>query len=229
MTRVLPVADGVLKHQIHYQAGVGGDGRRINDAVATVWTYKAGGSPVSGTRVTAEQDAIQAWFTSQLRGTLPTTWQIVDLRTWDYGLDPAPKTRRIFLPVQGTLNVSGLAVGPLPNQGATWIIALRTQAVGSLTRNRLNGRIGWPILYQTTAGGGTTYFPSSSQVLTAWNALRTTLNGTGSVGTWSVVSFHSGGVPRVTPLVVTVDHLLVSRVGHQRRRDARFGPYTRGS
>jgi hypothetical protein len=227
--RIFPVADGVLKHQLYYQPGTSTDGVHEDESLLTIWTYKALGSPVAALRITAEQDAIMAWVTAHARGLLPTSWQIIDLRTWDYGLDPAPRTRRVFLPIQGTVNVSGLTFGPLPNVALTWVIAERTQPVGSTIRNRNNGRTSWPITYQSTVGGGTTYVPTQSGTQTAFNALLTALNGAGNVGAWSVVSFVTGGVARITPLVTPVNHLLVQRTGVQRRRIPRAGAYARGT
>lgn len=229
MARIYPVADGVLKHQLYYQAGTSSEGAHEDDNVLTIWTWKATGSPVSGARVAAEQAVIMAWVNAQGKAMLPTTWQFIDLRTWDYGLDPAPRTRNVFLPIQGTISIAGLTIGPMPTRSQTWIGALRTQPVGSVIRNRLNGRVSWPILYVSVVGGATTYYPSSTLVQTGWNAMKAAFTGAGDLGQWVVVSFRTGGAPRVTPLVTLVDHILVQRAGHQRRRDPKPGPYTRGT
>lgn len=229
MPRLYPVADGVLKHQLYYQEGTSTEGDHNNDNVLTVWTYKATGSPIGATRVTAEQDAMMAWVNAWARAILPTNWQIIDLRSWDYGLDPAPRTRRVFLPIQGTANISSGSTGPMPTKTQTHIAALRTQPVGSVIRNRLNGRSSWPILYASIAGFATTYIPSASQVQSAFNALLAAFQGAGNVGIMSLVSYVSAGAPRVTPLVTPINHVLVQRRGVQKRRDPRPGPYDRGT
>lgn len=229
MPRVFPVADGVLKHQLYYQPGTSTEGAHEDDLVLTVWTYKATGSPVGATRVTAEQDAMMAWVSAWGRALLPTNWQFIDLRTWDYGLDPAPRTRRIFLPIQGTANISSGSTGPMPTRSQTHIVALRTQPVGSTVRNRLNGRSSWPIPYVSIAGFATTYIPSASQVQSAFNALLAAFQGAGNVGIMSLVSYETGGAPRLVPLVTPINHVLVQRFGVQRRRDPKPGPYARGT
>lgn len=227
MARLLPVADGVLKHQL-YTAWVGNEANlkpvSFNEAVFTFWTWK-GTSPVSGTRIAAEQTAILAWLASHAKQQWAPRMQATNLRTWDYGLDPAPRTAtRIFPTVVGTLGVTA-EVADWGAAAWSWIGALRSEPVGSATRNRLNGRIFWPLAgFSGTAGA-----PTAANVATALNALRTgRLNGTGDVGTWSIVSYYTGGAPRVTPLVLPVDHVVVQRQGYQQRRNRRYGPYARG-
>lgn len=226
MPRLLPVANGVLKHQLYHQAGTG-DGTQSNPAVLSLWTYKASGSPVGATRIAAEQAAILAWVNANAKPTLPTTWQFVDLRTWDYGLDPAPKTRtRIFPPIQGTLSAASNQTSLPGGNSSSYIVALRTQPVGSVIRDRLNGRVAWPLLRQIFGSPD----PSLATVAAAFtNLLTARLNGAGDVGTWSVVSFREGNLIRLVPLVVPVNHVLVQRVGTQRRRNPKPGPYARGA
>lgn len=226
MPRIYPVADGVLKHQLYFQAGTG-DGSPVNDCVATFWTWKAGGSPVAGARITAEHAAFWTWisFVGAGRALLPPSWQFTDLRTWDYGLDPAPRTLFTFDPIQGNMSTTGAV--PVLTRSVSAVVALRTQPIDSVVRNRLNGRVGWPLVYQST--GSATPVPSFSTVQGAFTTLLASLNGAGSVGKLSVVSWRTGGLIRVTPLVTGVDHVLVQRFGHQRRRDAVPGPYPRGA
>lgn len=222
--RTLPVADGVLKHQLYFTQP--GGARMVNPAVMTVWSWKAGGSPVAGARVTAEQDALEAWVRgAAFRSVMTINTTITDIRTWDYGLDPAPRTARFLFPYTfgseaGNIQLTNLASG--------WIAALRSQPVGSPIRDRLNGRITHPYAGVSLTNGQV--WPTANQVQTAYAALRNTvLDGTGDKGRLCVVSFYEGGAVRVVPQVVLVDHVIAQRMGTQRRRNARPGPYAYGS
>jgi hypothetical protein len=222
--RLYPVADGVIKHQLYYTQP--GGARMVNPAVMTVWSWKATGSPVSGARMTAEQNALDAWVRSAaFRAAMQSNTTITDIRSWDYGLDPAPRTARFMFPytfgsVGGNINRMTLAEG--------WIVALRSQPVGSPIRDRLNGRITHP--YGGIDVGTGNVWPSATVVLNAYTPLRATvLDGTGDKGRLCVVSYRSGGAIRVVPQVVLVDHVIVQRAGVQRRRNARPGPYDFGS
>lgn len=228
MPRLLPVVPGVVKHQL-YTAYVGNEAAlkspTYNEAVFTFWT-SGGVSPVAQARIDAEQTAIRDWVQATARAQWSPRMQATGIRSWDYGLDPAPRTVfRIWPTIVGTLVVA-TEVADWGAAAQSWIGAIRTQAVGSVVRNRQNGRLFWPM-----AGyNGTVLAPSAANVAAALNTLRTArLNGTGLVGTWSVVSFYAGGVPRVAPLVLPVDHVIVQRLGYQQRRNRRYGPYPRGA
>jgi len=222
VARVLPVADGVLKHQLYVRLDeamvVYGRPVRQNDAVFTFWTHKAGGgSPVSGARITAEQDGIAAWCAlASVRLIFADTDLLYEVRTWDYGLDPAPRTVRLL----GT-GIAGSGTAEVGHPYVNRVVAMRSEAVGSVVRNRLNGRLYHPLTHATAAA-----------VKTEYDRLKNTyLNPAGDAarGNWVLVSWRAGGAIRTPPLVVGIDHLIVDRIGVQRRRNVHYPPYRRGA
>jgi len=231
VARIYPVADGVLKHQLYIEPNYVPSGTSKTDAaVVTFWTWKLGGSPVGAGRITDEQTAILAWLTSHARDILTQSAKFTWLRTWDYGLDPATRTStRVWPNIPGTLFTA--AGGQMPDtfsvSGAGRVVALRTQAVGSATRNRINGRLNWPLAGYS--GGPSDFVPTSNNVTTAFGVLLAALNGGGTVGKWSVVSYRNASAIRAVPLVTGINHVVVQRIGYQRRRPFKPGPYARGA
>lgn len=217
-----PAAPGVFKHQL-YMTSFG----QPSGWVTTLWTYHAtrGGQA----RADAERAQIAAFLNAEWKPRTSSQITAERIATWDFGLSPPSKFvgGLLFPAPVGTAGAST----PLL-QLACGVIALRSQPVGSAIRNRLNGRIFHPSIntsvmtgnYQLTTG-------EQTALKNAYEALKTRLQPTNpDCGQWSIISFFAGGAVRPEPLVIPVDHILVrQRLGTQRRRILREGPYARGA
>lgn len=216
-------AAGVAKHEIimeHTPTGQIG--------VLTIWTYK--NATVNDARLAADRAEIEAWLSAGTgwRTVTPSTWRSTLIKSWDFSVSPPRKILDAVYVQAGTH-----ASGELPPQ-VCGVVALRTEAVGSPVRG-INGRVYTTGLVTTHASGAT--LSATSTIANAYDVLRSILiadAGTGC-GVWCIVSFFDGGtratkVPRVTPIVKPVNHLLVfGRVATQRRRLTRRQSYALGT
>lgn len=221
----LPPVAGLLKHQIYF---VDNSQDENHPAVMTLWTWK-NENPVAPARVTYELGVLDAWLKSAtFRAKLGTNVFAQWIRSWDMGQTPPTRV--------GNLLVWPVGLGTGGNQWVsqvTAVIALRTQAVGSSTRNRLNGRLHHPY---PPVGEMTGTFWSSSFMTSLVTVYNVVLNGlspaTNAVsGDWVVPCHYENGALRVGgPLLPPVNHVLVrQRPGTVRSRAPRLGPYARGA
>lgn len=216
-----PAVAGLVKHQLMISQGA------LETGVTTIWTWKNADPPAEA-RITAERAQIVAWVSSHWKTGVGTGVSADRLKTWNFGVSPPAKysDQLIFPRVFGTN-------GNTVMYGFSAVVALRSQAVGSAIRNRLNGRIYHP------PGANSCTFPEgvingSGQVLIRdiYNNLRDRLDpGTvADVGDWVVPSFWSGGALRPVPVMIAVDHCLVgTQPGFQESRMGNQPAYTRGT
>lgn len=221
----LPPVSGLLKHQLYFRDP---QTDREQNIVMTFWTWR-NENPVPQIRVDYEAGAIKTWsqataFRNRLVNDTWSTW----VKTWDMGQTPPSR----YAPLRIWPVVAGLNTDRWTPTVSS-IVALRTQAVGSSTRNRQNGRIHHPFPPIGDIVDGIWGSTHRTDMQTAYHALRDVLKPAASAnsGTWVVPSFFEGGALRVGgPLLPAVNHVICRpQPGTQRRRQARPGPYARGA
>lgn len=202
-------ADGVVKHQLYWS-------KSGELAMNSIHTYHAGGSPVAQADVDADVAAIVAWATASWRSVAVPSASLQQIRSYDMG--ELPPTRYPRYPVVPVITGTASESVSLPSTVAP-VISLRTGSSGGSAKP-LHGRIFHVGLSYLLVNGPWNYNPTT--LLTAYDALRTTLNGTGLKGQLVVVSWRDAGAYRVTPLVSTVTHLQATSIlGTQRSRHPR--------
>lgn len=211
---------GLLKHQVYFTRNT------PLDVVMTLWTWAA--DPVTAARVAYEYGAIEAWLGTTWRGTAQSNYKAERITSWDFGATPPARQPpgAPFAPKVGTLNqgTTPFWMGP--------VVALRTQPVGSLIRNRENGRLyhTGPMTNQSTSAG-TIVAADVTALKAAYGALRDVLDPVADPlsGTWSVAMFrHPTHLP--LPKVLPIDHVLVApRLSVMRSRAPKQGAYAIGA
>lgn len=221
----LPAVPGLLKHQLYMNDVFIGARERV---VQTFWTWR-NDAPIPQARCDHENAQIRAWAQSSAwRLRTRTGVAAQRIKTWDFSV--SPPTRRV-----NTLifpEVVGEGPSGWPPQ-TTAVIALRTQPIGSVTRNRLNGRTHHPYPELGGASAGQWTSVGRANFVALYNNLLVTIDPTAHAnsGDWVVPCWFEAGVLRVGgPLLPPVDHILCRALpGVNRRRAYHPGPYARGA
>lgn len=217
-----------MKIELIWSRSPGSTGAQEQWYCTTIYAAHAG----VPTQAMADADyaAIRAWATANWRAR--ATPQITLREIKAYGLHTVPPTKftidQVYpdTVIQGTQAASSIAWQLAP------VISLRTGAIGQRPKPP-HGRI---YHVAPTANDidvdGQLLLAVANNYDAAYEALRTSLNGVGNVGTWSIVSYWLGGtraapVLRPAPLVLPVSHVYVPRsLGALRSRRARQQSYT---
>lgn len=222
---VLPAVPGLMKHQLYWRdPGTG----REQVHVQTFWTWR-NEDPIPPERHTYESGAIKSWVQSAgVRGLVPAGAWGSWVKSWDMGQTPPAR----FTPLRIWPITDGLTPGLYSFQLSV-VVALRTQAVGSAIRNRLNGRLHHPFPQADKLAGGMWIGSFRATVEGVYHGLRDVLKPAASAdsGTWVVPCFFEAGALRVGgPLLPAVNHVIARQApGVVRSRLPRPGPYARGA
>lgn len=217
---IRPAVEGLLKHQLMLKQAA------IESSVMTFWTYR-NEYPVPLARVDSERAGIEAWLTGNWRQITGAQVVAQRIKTWDFGVAPPAKysDKLVWPEIPGTF-------GSQSHWQMCAVVALRSEPVGSVIRNRLNGRLYHPVSSSHLNLTASANVSDPTAIAAAYNNLIGRLNplAAGDRGTMVVPSFFHAGAVRAVPVLITVNHAICRPlVGTQRRRLPKATAYARGA